>query len=55
MPAHNRIWLDQDQGVSPSRPQSPQSDPKEAVGNGKSRLRMAPGQNCQLLPQGEVF
>jgi hypothetical protein len=55
VPAHDGVWLDKEQGSSPSRPQSLQSNPKQSVGTGESWLGMVPRQDCELLPQGKIF
>ena len=55
VPAQDGVWLDKEQGSSPSRPQSPQSNPKQSVGRRKSWLGMVPRQDCELLPQGKIF
>jgi hypothetical protein len=55
MPADDGVWLDKDQCLSPSRPQPPQSDPKESVRSGKSGLRIAVRHNRELLPQGQIL
>ncbi len=55
MPTHDSVWLDQDQNLSPSRPQPAQYNPKESVGSGKSWLRMAPRHDRELLPEGKIL
>ena len=49
-PADDGVWLDKDQCLSPSRPQPPQSVPKESVRSRKSLLRIAVRHNRELLP-----
>jgi hypothetical protein len=47
--------LDKDQRLFPSRPKSPQDNPEQFVGSGKSRLGMPQFQNSELLPKSQVF
>src|ERR1019366_5257913 len=49
VPANNSLWLDEDQCMFPSWPEAPQHHPEQSVGRRKSRLRMQPPQNGELL------
>jgi len=55
VPADNGIRLDEYQHPFPSRPQSPQQNPKQFVERRKSRLRMPLPQDRKLLPQSHIF
>jgi len=55
VPVQDGVRLDKEQGSSPCRPQSPQSNPRQSVGRGQSWLGMVPRQDCELLPQGKIF
>ena len=55
VPANNGLRLDEDQCPLPSRPEPPQDQPEQLVGHGKSRLRVPPFQNPELLMQRQVF
>jgi hypothetical protein len=55
VPANNSLWLDEDQRSFPPRPQAAQHHPKQSVRSGKSRLRMRPLQNPELLPQRQIL
>jgi hypothetical protein len=55
VPAHNRLWLDKDQCLFPSRPEPFQYHPEQSVENSKSWLRMCPPQDRELLPKRQVF
>jgi hypothetical protein len=55
MPANHRLWLDENQRLLPSAPESPQDQPEQSISGNKPRLRVPPFQNGQLLPKREVF
>ncbi len=55
VPAHDGLWMDENQCPLPSRPKPPQDDPKQFVRSGKPRLRMFLFQNDELLPKRQVL
>ena len=56
MPANDCVRLDNEQGLSPCRPDSGESDPKESIPSGQSgALGAALAEDSKLMPEGEVF
>jgi hypothetical protein len=55
MPPNDCLRLDEDQRLSPSRPEPPQDHPEEFVRMSKSRLRTPSFQDAELLPKSQVF
>jgi hypothetical protein len=55
MPADKRLGSNNDQGSLPSRPDTPQSNPEEAIGTGKPWPRAMSREDQNLLPQSQVF
>src|SRR4030095_10742917 len=51
MPGHHSIWLYDDQGIRPPRPQTAKGDPKCPVKIAKVRPRLFPLEHDQLLAQ----
>jgi hypothetical protein len=50
MPANDGLRLNKDQCLPPTWPEPPQYQPKQLIGNGKSRLWMPLFQDTKLLP-----
>ena len=55
MPAHDRVWLDDEQGAAPLPPGLGEHDPKESVTRAKMRAFCAARQRGHLLTQREVL
>jgi hypothetical protein len=55
MPTNNRLRLDKDQCAPPAGPQPLQHNPEKSIRSGKSRPRILPLQNAELLPQRQVL
>jgi hypothetical protein len=55
MPADDRLRLDKNQCLPPTRPEPPQYHPKQLIESGKPRLWMPLFQDGKLLPQSEDF
>jgi hypothetical protein len=55
MPADDGLRLDENQCPPPFRPKPPEDRPEQFVMSGKSRLRMFPFQDGELLPKRQVF
>jgi len=55
MPAHDRVWLDDEQGAAPLPPAPGERDPKESVTWAKMRAFCAARQRGHLLTQREVL
>jgi len=55
MPTDNGLWSNEDQRYLPFRPDTPQSNPKEAIGTGKPWPRTMSREDQNLLPQSQVF
>src|ERR1035438_1359632 len=55
VPTNDRLRLDEDQHLSPSRPEPSQDYPKQLVRSGKSRFWMPSFQDAELLPKRQVF
>jgi hypothetical protein len=56
MPANNCVRFDNEQGLSPCRPDSGESHPKESIPPGQFGVLGAPlTEHSKLMPEGEVF
>src|SRR5262245_39803182 len=55
MPAEDRVWLDEDQGLSPIPPGVSEQDPKESVTRAKSWAFGSALQSGQLLTKRQVL
>jgi hypothetical protein len=55
MPTDNSLGSNEDQGSLPSRPDTPQSNPKETIGTGKPWPWAMSREDQHLLPQSQVF
>src|SRR6516164_8880757 len=54
-PAHDRLWVDNQQGPSPVTPNPGQPDPKPAVHLSQPRSRTLPFHHRQLLTEGQIL
>src|SRR5271166_5977005 len=54
-PATDSLWLDEDQGVLPFRPEPPQDHPEQLVGSGELRARMPLLHDGKLLAKSQVL
>src|SRR6516164_1649756 len=54
-PAHDRLWVDNQQGPSPVTPNPGQPDPKAAVHLSQPRSRTLPFHHRQLLTEGQIL
>jgi len=55
MPCDHGLGLDDDQGAIPSRPESSQEDPEEAILVAEPRPSLIALVGCELLSQGGVL
>jgi len=55
VPANDGFGLDENQGLFPSRPDSPQHHLEQSIRSGKARLRKSPPQYLELLPKRQIF
>jgi hypothetical protein len=55
MPPDDRFWLDQDEGFSPILPKVRKAIPENPVSFFQPYAGTVALQDCQLLPQREIF
>jgi len=55
VPANERLRLDENQRLLPSRPEPFKRHPEQSIGSGKSWLRTSLPQESKLLPKRQVF
>ena len=53
MPGDNGFWLDDDQDVSPCRPEPAEQNPKYSILESQARTRMFSLEYAQLLTEGK--
>jgi len=55
VPAHDGLWLHDNQGLAPARPDPRECDPEEAVRMSQAQARVAAFEDCKLLTKGKVL
>jgi hypothetical protein len=53
MPGDDGVWYDDSEDINPTRPEAPQSSPKQPVARVQPGSRSFPFQDSDLLPEGD--
>ena len=55
MPSEDGLRLDQEEGLSPVGPEAQQAHPQQSVGGPEFRFGRLPLEDCELMPERQVF